>query len=198
MKINILLKLACIMLLIPFPSIISRAATVNVRDTVYGTVVDQNFSPIPGVKVQIEGRSEYAYTDIDGRFRILCSPNAKRVIVSFPKMPEISKKIKPGMVVRIERLAVSNRSEWFLGANVGLSLLSAKTEFGDGLGSSSHILDKHDNYKGVNFSIMGGRVKKIGWYAKYQLSTTSQFTLHGPSAGAVFRLGCPVYLGIFS
>lgn len=182
------------MLVISVWSITVEAKTIIPQDTVYGIVVDQNRTPIPGAKVEVEGQSVFAYTDIDGRFRILCSPYAKRVIVSFPKMPEIRKKIKPGMEVRLERLSMSNRYEWFVGANVGILLLSAKKDISHESGSHFQPLYTNDNYKGMDFSIMGGQVKDMGWYAKYQLSATGQYKVHGPSAGGVFRLGSPVYL----
>lgn len=198
MKISTSIRLVCLMLAISIFSIEAKAKTILVKDTVYGIVIDQNKNPIPGVKVEVEGQSEYAYTDVDGRFNIICGPDAKKVIVTFAKLPEITKKIRPNMEIKLDISGLSSPDhyQWFIGANAGISLVNIKPGLENVNDGFSYIPDKHKSLRGVNLSIMGGRVKDIGWYAKYMFSISDQFTVHGPAAGGIFRLGSPVYLCI--
>ena len=85
-------------------------------------------------------------------------------------------------------LDTPDRYQWMLGVGIGMSFTSPK-----GI-ESGHPSFETQTYNGINLSLMTGRVKNIGWYAKYQFSTSSHFTIHGPSAGGMVRLGSPVYL----
>lgn len=71
------------------------------QEVVTGTVVDGRNEPVPGVRVEIDGRSEYAITDIDGVFRIELPVTAKKVRVTYPGYKPIVKNIKPDMVIKL-------------------------------------------------------------------------------------------------
>lgn len=71
------------------------------QEIVSGTVVDGKNEPVPGVRVEIEGRSEYAMTDIDGTFRIELPVTAKKVRITYPGFKPIVRNIKPDMVIKL-------------------------------------------------------------------------------------------------
>lgn len=74
---------------------------MTAQEIVSGRVIDSNKEPMPGVRVEIVGRNEFAYTDIDGAFRIEVPVTAKKVRVSYPGFKPKEEKIKPDMVIRI-------------------------------------------------------------------------------------------------
>ncbi len=77
------------------------AVGLMAQEIVTGTVVDGKNEPVPGVRVEIDGRSEYAMTDIDGTFRIELPVTAKKVRVSYPGFKPIVRNIKPDMVIKL-------------------------------------------------------------------------------------------------
>ena len=194
MNIKSILKTALLLIAALALHATAQADTVAPKDEISGIVLDQKNQPLPGAKVEVEGESTYVYTDLDGRFHIKCGPKAKRIVVSYPKMPDVKEKIKPEMTVHIGRtwLDAPDHYQWFAGANFGIGLVGVNA---DTYGSYGDISQK-DTYTGVNFSIMGGRVKKIGWYAKASVSGNSHFTMNGACLGGIFRLGSPLHLYI--
>lgn len=77
------------------------AVDLMAQEIVTGTVVDGKNEPVPGVRVEIDGRSEYAMTDIDGTFRIELPVTAKKVRVTYPGFKPIVRNIKPDMVIKL-------------------------------------------------------------------------------------------------
>ncbi len=77
------------------------AVGLMAQEIVTGTVVDGKNEPVPGVRVEIDGRSEYAMTDIDGTFRIELPVTAKKVRVTYPGFKPIERKITPDMVIKL-------------------------------------------------------------------------------------------------
>ncbi len=71
------------------------------QGVVSGKVVDSNNEPMPGVRVEIAGRNEVAYTDIDGVFSIDVPVKVSKVIVSYPGFKPTTRKIKPDMVIKM-------------------------------------------------------------------------------------------------
>lgn len=71
------------------------------QEIVSGTILDRDGEPMPGVRVEIVGRNEFAYTDIDGAFRIEVPVKASKVRVSYPGFKPIERKIKPDMTIKI-------------------------------------------------------------------------------------------------
>lgn len=74
---------------------------VMAQEIVTGTVIDKDGYPVPGARVEIVGRAEYAMTDIDGTFRIELPVTAKKIAVTYPGYNKIERDIKPDMVVRL-------------------------------------------------------------------------------------------------
>lgn len=68
---------------------------------VTGKVVDGKDIPMPGVRVEIVGRSETAMTDIDGSFRIELPEPAKKVRFHYVGFKPLERKITPDMYVKL-------------------------------------------------------------------------------------------------
>lgn len=67
---------------------------------VTGTVVDPQDEPMPGVLIEVIGRSETATTDIDGRFKLDVPENVKKIRVSYPGFKAMEVNVKPEMYIR--------------------------------------------------------------------------------------------------
>ncbi len=75
------------------------ALGVLARETVKGTVVDAKGNPIPGVRVEIPGKSEYVFTDLDGAFQIILREPTKNLKFTYPGYSPSTYKVKPEMTV---------------------------------------------------------------------------------------------------
>ncbi len=178
----------------------SLADVITAKDTVTGIVIGRNKEPIPGAKVEIVGQPYSVFTDIDGRFNIKCEPGAKKVLVSYPKARNVKKKISSDMTVQIGRTwrQAPDNYQWFTGANIGIGLTDVYFDHFYDYGTLSY----DDHFIAPNFSVMAGRVKKVGWYAKYMFTTPvkghydSYNRAHSMAAilGGMVRLGCPLHL----
>lgn len=80
---------------------VACAFCLMAQEVVSGTVIDGKNEPVPGVRVEIDGRAEYATTDIDGRFRIELPVAAKKVRIIYPGFKPIEKKIVPEMIIKL-------------------------------------------------------------------------------------------------
>ena len=76
-------------------------ADIMAQEIVSGTVVDSKNNPLPGVRVEIVGRTEVAYSDIDGIFRFDLPAKAEKIRVSYVGYKPFERKIKPDMVVKM-------------------------------------------------------------------------------------------------
>ena len=72
---------------------------INAQEIITGTVVDSKRVPIPGVRVEVVGRSETTTTDIDGRFRLDLPQPVKKLRFQYIGQKPIERKVKPDMVV---------------------------------------------------------------------------------------------------
>lgn len=192
---------AIILCCILFP-IQSKADVIAAKDTVTGTVIDKKKNPIPGAKVEIVGQPYFAFTDFDGRFNIKCYPGAKKVLVTYPKLKAAKKKITPDMTVQIGRSwkQVPEHYQWFVGANIGVSLTSTGIEK---INNSSYY---DADFVSPTISLMAGRVKAVGWYVKTFVNPSvrpmndwsdipdNRCSNYGVILGGMVRLGCPLHL----
>ena len=80
---------------------ILSTASVLARETVKGTVVDAKGEPIPGVRVEVPGNSEFVFTDLDGMFQIILREPTKNLKFSYPGYSPATYKVKPEMTVVI-------------------------------------------------------------------------------------------------
>ncbi|MDE5794858.1 MAG: carboxypeptidase-like regulatory domain-containing protein [Muribaculaceae bacterium] len=78
---------------------ILSTASVLARETVKGTVVDAKGEPIPGVRVEVPGNSEFVFTDLDGMFQIILREPTKNLKFSYPGYSPATYKVKPEMTV---------------------------------------------------------------------------------------------------
>lgn len=78
---------------------ILTAFSAMARETVTGTVVDSHGDPIPGVKVEIPGSSEYVFTDLDGRFQLILREPTKKLNFTYPGLGTTSHRVAPEMRV---------------------------------------------------------------------------------------------------
>lgn len=112
-------------------------------------------------------------------------------------------KITPDITARIGRTwrQVPEHYQWFTGIGIGIAGTDAyfdKFDYTDG----SHILSVDDNFIAPNISLQVGRVKSVGWYAKYMLACPvyggygNDLRAHSMAAilGGMVRLGCPLHL----
>ena len=74
---------------------------IMAQEIVTGTVVDSKNEPVPGVRVEIVGRTETTTTDIDGKFRIELPSPAKKIRFTYLGYKPIEKSIKPEMFVKL-------------------------------------------------------------------------------------------------
>lgn len=197
-------------------SLLSNRAYADVipdNETVSGMVVDKDGQPLPGAKVEIEGQSISIFTDLDGRFSVKCKPGAKNILVTYPKAPNVKTRIKPNMTVKMGRTwrDAPDHYQWFVGGSVGVGLTSVFANQLRGAHSPLERGELHHTYAAPTFSVMGGRVKDVGWYAKafytvsydyenygfipegYSDSYTSTHT-SGAIIGGMVRMGCPLHL----
>ncbi|MDE7419672.1 MAG: carboxypeptidase-like regulatory domain-containing protein, partial [Muribaculaceae bacterium] len=143
----------------------SFADIIQKKDTVSGIVIDKNKTPLPGAKVEIIGQPYSYYTDLDGRFIIKYDHGAKKVRVTYPKLKETKKKIQPDMTIQIGRSwkQAPEHYQWFVGANIGFGYSFIHREDNDDYWDTRSC---NDHFYSSSFSIMGGRVKTVGWYMK--------------------------------
>ncbi len=76
-------------------------ADIAAQEIVSGTIVDNKNEPLPGARIEIVGRSETAYSDIDGTFRIEVPEKIKKIRVIYVGYKPIERKYKPGMIVKL-------------------------------------------------------------------------------------------------
>ncbi len=86
-------------LLLIFILTLMPVLSVLARETVKGTVLDAKGNPIPGVRVEIPGNSEYVFTDLDGAFQIILREPTKNLKFTYPGYSPSTYKIKPEMTV---------------------------------------------------------------------------------------------------
>lgn len=77
------------------------AASGFARETVKGVVVDSKGEPVPGVKVEIPGSSEFTFTDLDGAFQITLRDPVKNLNFIYPGFGSISRRVQPEMKVML-------------------------------------------------------------------------------------------------
>lgn len=211
MKKENLLRISIWMLFLIFSTNQSVADIIQEKDTVSGIVVDKKNQPMPGAKVEIVGLPYSVYTDFDGRFNIICETGAKKVRVTYPKFRPTEQKIKPDMTVRIGNRGrrwspAPENYQWFAGANIGLGATSTSFDLPETSIYGADVYD--DSFIYPNISIVVGRVKTIGWFAKAFINPSmgmiddkedSEYPDNrcfnsGLIVGGMVRLGCPIYL----
>lgn len=69
------------------------------RETVKGIVVDSHGDPIPGVRVEIPGKNEFVFTDLDGAFQIVLREPTKKLQFSYPGFSQSTYNVRPEMTV---------------------------------------------------------------------------------------------------
>lgn len=85
-------------------SFAAASSLLVMADTdVTGVVVDKRNEGVPGVRVEVVGRSEYVMTDIDGRYLLELPDEAGKTKLRFtyPGYKAFEKKAKPDMTVKL-------------------------------------------------------------------------------------------------
>lgn len=77
------------------------ALGLHARETVRGTVRDASGDPIPGVRVEVPGTSDYVFTDLDGAFQILLREPVKKLKFSYPGYSDLTFRVSPEMDVTL-------------------------------------------------------------------------------------------------
>lgn len=99
--------------LILFLGLLSTTS-VFARETVKGIVVDSKGEPIPGVKVEIPGSTDFTFTDLDGAFQILLRDPVKNLQFSYPGLGTTTHRVSPEMRVMLGK-GWSGREKGFRG-----------------------------------------------------------------------------------
>lgn len=206
MKTKGLLKFVALTVMLSFFCATAKADVIVQKDTVSGLVIDKKKQPLPGAKVEVVGQPYSTYTDLDGKFLIKCDPGAKKVLVTYPRTDPAKKKIKPDMTIKMggSWSAAPQSYQWFVGAAIGLGMSATNLDETSGLNYDQ------DGFVSPSFSVMVGRMKNIGWYAKYFVQPFSiringddtdfpdgRCFNNGVIVGGLFRLnrGLHAYLG---
>ncbi|MDE6008051.1 MAG: carboxypeptidase-like regulatory domain-containing protein [Muribaculaceae bacterium] len=74
---------------------------LQAQEVITGTVVDSKNQPIPGVRVEVVGRSEVTTTDIDGTFRLDLPVAVKKLRFQYVGHKPIERNVKPDMIVKM-------------------------------------------------------------------------------------------------
>ncbi|MDE7347252.1 MAG: carboxypeptidase-like regulatory domain-containing protein [Muribaculaceae bacterium] len=77
------------------------ALSATARETITGTVVDSHGDPMPGVKIEIPGSSEFFFTDLDGAFQIVLKEPVKKLNFTYPGLGTSTYRVKPEMKVML-------------------------------------------------------------------------------------------------
>lgn len=168
--------------------------TALAQTTYTGIVVDTKGQPMPGAKVQVKGTNESVLTNMDGTYTITTTKRHPRLTTDYAGWNPRRVSAKSDQVIKMKKTSWWNAKpdhwQFFLGADVVLP-------------------HTHPSIiKGAAPGIMLGAMKKHGFYVKSQFNgispketycncwTTGQYTdnLFTLSAGAIFRLGCPLHL----
>jgi len=76
-------------------------ADAMAQEIISGTIVDGKNNPLPGARVEIVGRSEVTYSDIDGIFRFDIPVKAEKIKITYVGYKPMVRKIKPDMVIKM-------------------------------------------------------------------------------------------------
>lgn len=181
-------------------AVLCAAPMVWGQATVTGTVVDRKGKPLPGVKVEIPGSTEFTISDLDGTFKITPqSANDKKAMFSYAGMNTRKKKIKDGMKIKMKEY------NWW----------SQKPEEWNWFANAIVAIPTTDKPVTPAYGFMLGRVKKWGYYVKgvtntFGVKTSGTFDDYHSSlpgiwkdhknrywsvtGGLLLRLGCPIHL----
>lgn len=176
------------------------AASVSfAQEAVTGVVVDKKGNPLPGVKIEIPGTSDQTISDLDGTFTLYpTDPSKKNIYASYAGMNPRKVKLKNGMRIKMKEY------NWW----------SKKPDSWNWMINAIFALPQNEDDGTVfnpAYGLMLGRVKNIGYYVKgvtntfgkkYQdydngtmgLIDRQTSTYWSTTAGAIFRLGCPIHL----
>lgn len=139
------------------------------QETVTGTVVDRKGKPLPGVKVEIPGSTDFTISDLDGTFKITpYSAKDKKAQFSYAGMNSRKKKLKGGMKVKMKEYNwwSQHPDEWSWFANAMVAIPTV------------------DKPITPAYGLMVGRVKKWGFYVKgvtntFGVNATGTFDNYG-------------------
>ena len=159
-------------------------ANLLAQEIITGTVIDEKNQPVPGARVEADGRSEYTVTDIDGRFRFEVPVPVKKVKVSYVGYKALKRKVQPDMVVKLRKgwKAGPQEYQWFAGANLAV-----------GMYPGDYSIDVNENR--VGFGLMGGYVKNWGFFVNPLFGfgdRANRFV--GFTVGGIRRLWCPLHM----
>ena len=76
-------------------------SALQAQEVITGTVVDGKNEPIPGVRVEVPGRSETTTTDIDGTFRLDLPVAVKKLVFHYIGYKPVERNVTPEMYVKL-------------------------------------------------------------------------------------------------
>lgn len=175
-------------------AVLCAAPMVWGQATVTGTVVDRKGKPLPGVKVEIPGSTEFTISDLDGTFKITPqSANDKKAMFSYAGMNTRKKKIKDGMKIKMKEY------NWW----------SQKPEEWNWFANAIVAIPTTDKPVTPAYGFMLGRVKKWGYYVKgvtntfgsnglkedyWGIKTDCKNRYWSTTGGVLYRLWSPIHV----
>ncbi|MBD5262859.1 MAG: hypothetical protein HDS39_02140 [Bacteroides sp.] len=141
-------------LLLIITLVLMSAFGLSARETVTGTVVDSHGEPLPGVKVEVPGTSQYVFTDLDGAFQIILRDPVKKLDFTYPGFGTSSHRVRPEMTVVLSK-------GWAGNAKGGRSLLDL--EGGMGFNGKATFKSGEMEAKDIHTFVMPGFTFTTGY-----------------------------------
>ncbi len=168
------------------------------QESVSGVVVDKKGNPLPGVKIEVPGSSDWTVSDLDGTFTLTPPFECNKVLATYAGMNSRKVKLKNGM-----RIKMKEENWWTLKPDKWNLFVNAIVAVPDGLMSERNC--------NPAYGLMVGMVKNWGFYVKGNTNTfgvkateiedwtgglidKQKFTYRSITGGGIVRLGCPIHL----
>lgn len=182
-------------------TVLCTVPMIVAQETVNGIVVDKKGNPLPGVRIEIPGSSDWTVSDLDGTFSITPPYGSKKVQATYAGMNSRKVKLKDGMKIKMKE------GNWW----------SQKPDEWNWFAEAIFALPDPPGGDVFNpaYGLMLGRVKNFGYYVKGVTNTfgmkAEDFFNSDPgfidkkkssywsiTGGGIVRLGCPIhlYLGV--
>lgn len=184
-------------------TVICTVPMIVAQESVSGVVVDKKGNPLPGVRIEVPGSSDWTVSDLDGTFTITPPFGSKKVQATYAGMNSRKVKLKDGM-----RIKMKEGNWWTRKPDEWNWLVEAVAVFPQEICEEGRVFNPA-------YGLMVGRVKKFGYYVKGVTNTfggnskewndqTSGFidgqksTYWSATGGGIVRLGCPIhfYVGV--
>lgn len=179
-------------------TVLCAVPMIVAQESVSGVVVDKQGNPLPGVRIEVPGSSDWTVSDLDGTFTITPPFGSKKVQATYAGMNSRKVKLKDGM-----RIKMNDANWWSQKPDKWNWFVNAIVAFPDDPFSDRTI--------NPAYGLMVGFVKNWGFYVKGNTNTfgvkatevetwteglidKQKYTYRSITGGGIVRLGCPIHL----